>query len=869
VATYAEKTNTTMGNLERFTYQQDRNPDRSLIQFASSQVQQNRVISDAKYNKFNIEIQGPPTPDYKIVYEVSYNSPTTIPTMTGSVTIQLEETKTFDTKEEAQSFLDNRQEKIPYTQDSKILPLEKMYSGYDIFAKEAYQRAEEHTGMENSWIYEGGAAWTSFGGDILNLATMGGDLLDKHIFNREVIEKKPITTIPTYYDKGTEKALEGIEITETGITGVPSFNPLDKNNIASKWYQGASEQWGKQTTAQNIGQTTVAVPLAIIDVVSAGQIGTSIIRKIGPSIAKVATKIASTPTIVTKVIEVSSNVKINPIKSSYAKYNINSIANPDKIDLNFKGVDYMDSPKPPGINLQSKAFTEDLANKGIEPVNLVKIDPDYSPTPRIDLNLKNSPDYMESPKPPVLNLQSEAFQKDLVKQSPKGIGNYGAEQFRKFQESVLPSINIIGRIKLSEGFVPGKPTRPYTPYKPNPVEADPYYSPEKIDLNLKGSDYMESPKPPILDLQSKSFLKDIKKNTPNYERAASDFVDFQKSLDLKPQKYSNIVGIIKFSEGFIPNKNPTKVIKKPDTNVKEDILFKPDKPNKKTVFDDDDKLAGWTTKPIEGGQATGSTTIQILKPQTKKPLKTSKKLLQEKQNPTPTARDFTKMESERTVSSTSSSPLRVIPIPRDPRKKDRTKKKIITTTETITSIETMQVLKTTPIEKTISNVKIKQRIKQIPNVVTTQRIVTIQPQKTISKIKPLQAQRTPTTPRPKTKLKVKPVFKIKTRQAQAQPNIFPTRIRVIAGFLPPPDERRTRTNKRNKRKRKGFLGNTRTDHIVGLFKREEVIYGDKKTAKQLKKDKKWKEGKKKRRNVKNRPKSFSQRIGIINKGFKI
>ena len=52
--------------------------------------------------------------------------------------------------------------------------------------------------------------------------------------------------------------------------------------------------------------------------------------------------------------------------------------------------------------------------------------------------------------------------------------------------------------------------------------------------------------------------------------------------------------------------------------------------------------------------------------------------------------------------------------------------------------------------------------------------------------------------------------------------------------------------KNKNRKRKDFLGNTRTDHIVGLFKRTEVITGDKKSAKQLKRDKKFKEGKKKR-----------------------
>ncbi|MBT5086734.1 MAG: hypothetical protein HOM71_04505 [Deltaproteobacteria bacterium] len=72
----------------------------------------------------------------------------------------------------------------------------------------------------------------------------------------------------------------------------------------------------------------------------------------------------------------------------------------------------------------------------------------------------------------------------------------------------------------------------------------------------------------------------------------------------------------------------------------------------------------------------------------------------------------------------------------------------------------------------------------------------------------------------------------------------------------------------NRQKTKDFLGNSRLDNIVGLFKREEVIYGDKKTAKQLVRDKKFKEGKKTKRNIKAK-KSFGQRIGIINKGLKI
>ena len=64
-----------------------------------------------------------------------------------------------------------------------------------------------------------------------------------------------------------------------------------------------------------------------------------------------------------------------------------------------------------------------------------------------------------------------------------------------------------------------------------------------------------------------------------------------------------------------------------------------------------------------------------------------------------------------------------------------------------------------------------------------------------------------------------------------------------------------------------FIGNTRLDNIVGLFKRREIISGDKASAKQLKRDKKFKEGGKKRKHK--AKKSFGQRIGVLEKGFKI
>ena len=84
--------------------------------------------------------------------------------------------------------------------------------------------------------------------------------------------------------------------------------------------------------------------------------------------------------------------------------------------------------------------------------------------------------------------------------------------------------------------------------------------------------------------------------------------------------------------------------------------------------------------------------------------------------------------------------------------------------------------------------------------------------------------------------------------------------------MPKGFERQPREEK--KIKRKDFLGSSRTDHIVGMFKRTEIISGDKQSAKQLARDKKFKEGKKKTRKTVKKE-SFTQKMGLINKGFKI
>jgi len=93
-----------------------------------------------------------------------------------------------------------------------------------------------------------------------------------------------------------------------------------------------------------------------------------------------------------------------------------------------------------------------------------------------------------------------------------------------------------------------------------------------------------------------------------------------------------------------------------------------------------------------------------------------------------------------------------------------------------------------------------------------------------------------------------------------------SRRRAVAGLVNITEgEKKKKTTK--DKKTVDFIGNTRLDNVVGLFKRREIISGDKASAKQLRRDKKFKEGGKKRKHK--AKKSFGQRIGVIEKGFKI
>lgn len=142
---------------------------------------------------------------------------------------------------------------------------------------------------------------------------------------------------------------------------------------------------------------------------------------------------------------------------------------------------------------------------------------------------------------------------------------------------------------------------------------------------------------------------------------------------------------------------------------------------------------------------------------------------------------------------------------------------------------------------------------------------TVQSLKTQTELKTRAQTKSKTTQKSKQITRSQLKLVVPTKLTTPNQNRVRTKIVPIIIITPKIQEKRRKT--RQPRKQKDFLGNTRTDHIVGLFKRTEIITGDKKVAKQIKKDKKYKEGKKKKK-VKKKTNSFLQKQGVLNKGFK-
>ena len=175
--------------------------------------------------------------------------------------------KEFNTEKEANEFIAIQESKKPFTDKGVILPMESLYAHLDKSAKFNYKKSQDNP---TDIIAASMAGISSTTSGIFNMITKGGDLLDKHLFNREITDKRQLFMSPTWSQKGIESATKDMKVQSTTpylIQPTP-ITPFEKGNVFEKYGQGAKQQMDKQTWQQNVGQGISLVPEAMIDVAS-------------------------------------------------------------------------------------------------------------------------------------------------------------------------------------------------------------------------------------------------------------------------------------------------------------------------------------------------------------------------------------------------------------------------------------------------------------------------------------------------------------------------------------------------------------------------------------------------------------------------
>ena len=251
---------------------------------------------------------------------------------------------------------------------------------------------------------------------------------------------------------------------------------------------------------------------------------------------------------------------------------------------------------------------------------------------------------------------------------------------------------------------------------------------------------------------------------------------------------------------------------------------------------------------------------------------TKKKLVTKRQ--TPVNVNWTEKIETAKIPETGKAPISMlIVIPKEKKRKQYVTQSSVEAYESVlheqrpqmTRTTTMQ--RTTPTARSISTIRTSQAQPQVIkqseklstktgeklSIKTDQKLFNVQVIKSSQKLstpqkqKPKLAERTlsrmPTPQRPKAAQK--PIFRQKqpTRLALRTPEPMRPKKRIIA-ILPPIDLKpKKKAIKSKKNRTVDFLGNTRLDKIEGFFKRSEIITGDIASAKQLKKDIRYKEPK--------------------------
>ena len=730
-------------------------------------------------------------------------------------------TKEFKTEKEANQFIAAEEAKKPFFNKApSILPLQAIWSQVDKASRANYEESIAKPKDIQASIMSTGS---TFQAGLLNMVVAGGDLIDKHLLGIKVKEKKQVFTSPNVYDKLFEGATKDMKLQGTYpyLINPTPVTPFEKGNIFEKAYVESKSQWDKQTIQQNIGQSLAAVPMIAIDVLAVkGGIGLGkaaikpiakmTVRKITPTLVDSSIQGSKSGLYGSKITIVKSPMVIKPrAQGVMSTEQAMKMVTPKQVKI-VKG----DPTKVPTNKLDPKYKPVTRANEldlgtGISPketiVGKINISAGaYKPKSIIEINLEKAQAAFKKPKPVKLDSSYKP-----------------ATRSNEIDGVVMSNTDVMKMVQPKGGI--GFPQKLKTKTTKR-IQEDPYYKPAKraneIDYtdggdfdNLSGSrSFFKNIDAQEIRLRKSEIRPKKITKSPDYNLATEQFKSFQKGLEPTdiPRWGSTTVklgsGAIKNQKGFNPKSfDNLKKKRKPDTDI-----FK----------DDTSKTGDDTMQTMKGGQ------VLLMKPQ-KKMVKLTSRTMTVRTTPFGQKLKPRKSQEARII-STRSGQQTVSPM-----------KKVIVKTEVKSKLELKQKPKLAERVKA----KAKQGYKLSPALVTmsSTSLAFAQPQKQKPKVAQRLKQATPTPQKPRLRQTSKPKFRVRVRPKLRQtikPAPKPQRKRVIA-FIPPYDE----TRKKKKRSSKdantfGFLGNTRLDNIEGLFRRSDIIYGDKRIRKQIKQDKK-------------------------------
>ena len=789
--------------------------------------------------------------------------------------------KLFATEKEANAYIKKEYDKLPFTDTKSILyPLtEYLYKSIDSSAKYNFENLEKKPDDFETNIH---SAAITFQGSVLTGLQSIREFVQTKVLKREPTITKQITSIPTLESKGLEKSTEGVGVQGTYpfVTGV-DLNPLSEKNPISKYYQGVSEQWIKQTDTRNAAQLLVMAPVVAFDIATLGEGGLAVGRVAGRVITKIVSPVIA-QTVKTRILlgGLQQGIGITPTVKSTVQFG--------KFDYIKSGtVDVVAQKQGTFGKLAKKNYLDNI-ELNIQPTKLVKdIDPYTIGTVVAaktgsygNLAKKNYLDDIDFNYPKLSQFQSTGISLGAGKR----IGDIRTLKGVGYIDTVIPAQSFgEGKIiKLGVGGVKREKIEQVF-YHGTTVESAKSIIKTGFDFGKsktsKGTMFAASSKEiafgemgSLLKITMKKEATSIRGDLAPTILRRDPFKGWDMIRDKAKKMDYDIIENLKSPKymgrevEILSNKN-IKKIEETILNVKKEKTLSElaaEKSNKLgSPFSQEKEIEGFIdigvkTKPITLNDLAATKAPKFVEKQT--PQKEPQTLLlkeKEVEKITPVQLSMfhqrgIKLGAARVIAPTRPSIKPRVVITSLPKEKT-TQKQINITREKQTQKQVSVSRTDSPQTQILLNIPTHPRavkqstnpmivslshssssliprqisiIEQIPELVTKQvpKLVSELVTKQVPREVPRQV------PRLRSILRTVPILK-QVPETRKRP---PPGVVVIFGG----DEKKK--NKSSKSKQYDFLGNTKLDSIEGLFRRSTIIHGDKKISKQVKKDSKAK-----------------------------